>query len=559
MQSNRRFFFQTLGVSAAGIGLATLPLTSCATTTQKQASEEEGQQLFIGDDIAIADTKYGKVKGFILRGIYNYRGIPYGADTGGENRFMAPKEPEPWTGVLPTVWWGNTAPQNMTNRYANAYSSFADHWNYDDVSEDCLKLNVWTPEIDDKRRPVLVWIHGGGFTNGNGFEQDSYDGENLSKKGDVVFVSINHRLGPIGFSDLSAAGGAKYADSGNVGVLDIIAALKWVNENIANFGGDPGNVTIMGQSGGGAKVCTVTSMPASEGLIHKAVALSGNIVGAISKDYSAKLGTYILNEAGLSSSEIDKLQEMPWADYLVLANKAAEKLTQDIGGSGMMRGSFGPVADRVHLPDTPFFSGMNSYSSKVPMLLSTTTGEFSPSRTNAALENISFEEVKDNLRNSSSPTSPPYGDKADAIVDAYANAFPNKKPIDIWSMILSNRSKVIETADAKANQTAPVYLAWFGWEPPLFDNRMRAFHCLDISFWFGNTDLMLTHTGGGRRPRTMAEKMSGCLLAFMKTGNPNTENLPDWPAYTKENGETMILNDSCEVKNDPDRDARKLL
>ena len=203
MKTNRRDFFQTMGAGAAGFGLATtLPLASCATPGTMKGTDDE-QILFIGDNIAIAETVYGKVKGFILRGITQFRGIPYGADTGGKNRFMPPRKPESWDDIRPAVWWGNSAPQIMDNRYANAYASFVDHWNYDDVSEDCLKLNVWTPSIDDKKRPVMVWYHGGGYTNGNGIEQDGYLGENLSRKGDIIFVSINHRLGPIGFSDLS--------------------------------------------------------------------------------------------------------------------------------------------------------------------------------------------------------------------------------------------------------------------------------------------------------------------------------------------------------------------
>ena len=188
MTTNRRNFFQKLGAGAAGLGLGALPIISKAGETTK--ANDDDQLLQIGDNIAIADTKYGKVKGYILRGIFTYRGIPYGADTSGKNRFMPPQPPKPWNDIFPAVWWGNTAPQMMDNRYANSYSSFVDHWNYDDVSEDCLRLNIWTPAVDTKKRPVMVWLHGGGYTNGNAIEQDGYDGENLSRKGDIVFVSI---------------------------------------------------------------------------------------------------------------------------------------------------------------------------------------------------------------------------------------------------------------------------------------------------------------------------------------------------------------------------------
>jgi para-nitrobenzyl esterase len=233
MKTNRRSFFQTMGAGAAGVGLATvIPFDALSETAGTQQINMDDQQLQVGDDIAIAETQYGKVQGFILRSIFCFRGIPYGADTSGKNRFMPPQPPKPRETTFPAVWWGNSAPQIMDNRYANTWSSFADHWNYDDVSEDCLRLNVWTPAMaDGKKRPVMVWLHGGGYTNGNGIEQDGYDGENLSRKGDIVFVSINHRLGPLGFSDLSGIGGEKYAHSGNVGTLDMVAALEWVRDN----------------------------------------------------------------------------------------------------------------------------------------------------------------------------------------------------------------------------------------------------------------------------------------------------------------------------------------
>jgi len=537
-------------------GLIPLVFTSSCTTQQETGAEEVGQVLFLGDEIAIAETEYGKVQGFILRGIYQFRGIPYGANTGGKNRFMPPQKPEPWEDVFPAVWWGNSAPQIMEGRYDNPWASFVDHWNYDAVSEDCLRLNVWTPALaDGKKRPVMVWFHGGGYTNGNGIEQDGYKGENLSRKGDIVFVSVNHRLGPIGFSDLSGVGGPEFASSGNVGALDMVAALEWVHENIAAFGGDPDNVTIMGQSGGGAKVCVLLAMPAAEGLIHKAVPLSGSTIEAMDREYSRKVGEYILKEAGLAPSEIHKLQEMPWEEYIHLANRAARKCAEEQGESGRMRGSFGPVGDGVHLPEGTFFSDPNGLSSEVPMLISSTFHEWSMARTNPELEEITAEGAKKMLGEQRG-FRVSLGEKAAEVYDAYAEAFPDAKPVEIMTLISSNRKGVIRTANAKAGQQAPVYVAWFGWEPPLFNGRMRAFHCLDICFWYANTDLMLTHTGGGKRPRDLSDKMSGALLQFMRTGDPNGGGLPDWPAYTVENGETMILNDVCTVQNDPDREAR---
>ena len=287
MRTNRRKFFQHVSTAAAGLSLGARAVSAAESPTTIPTSNEDGPLLLVGDDIAVTDTTSGKVRGYILRGIHYFLGLPYGADTSGTNRFMPPQKPKPWTDVYPALWWGNSAPQNMDNRYANKYGSFRDHWNYDDVSEDCLRINVFTPALKDgKKRPVMFWIHGGGYTNGNGIEHDGYNGENLARSGDVVFCSINHRLGPLGYCNLAGVGGEKYAASGNVGMLDIVAALEWVRDNIANFGGDPGNVTIMGQSGGGAKVCVLTAMPSAKGLFHKAVVLSGASVRAGDKAHA---------------------------------------------------------------------------------------------------------------------------------------------------------------------------------------------------------------------------------------------------------------------------------
>jgi len=561
MKSNRRKFIQNLGAGAAGITLGTsaISLTSCSSPSVKK-KDDDGQILFIGDNIAVADTTNGKVRGFIHRNIYNFLGIPYGANTTGKNRFMPPQKPDPWKEVYPAVYWPNAAPQLLDNFYTNRYLAFTDYWHYDDVSENCLGINVWTPGYKgNTKRPVLLWIHGGGFSSGNSIEHPEYHGENLSRQGDIVFCSLNHRLGPLGFANFAGIGGEKYAASGNVGMLDIVAALEWIRDNISNFGGDPDNVTIMGQSGGGAKVCLLTAMPSAKGLFHKAVALSGNILSGGKKDHSEKLGSYILKEAGLSGSQIDKLQDMPWKDYYTIANKASIKLMKETGVTdlmSLMMLGFSPVADGVYLPKQPFYSG--ELSSDVPMIICSTFYERSPSSFNSSIENITLDEAKEQAK-----TIRGFGvslaDKASNVIDAYAKSFPDKKPIEILSLAISNRLQTIATANGKVQQPAPVYLAWFGWNPPLFDGRLRAFHTMDIGFWFYNTDVQISHTGGGARPRRLAAKMSGALVQFMKTGVPNGGGLPEWPRYTVENGETMILDDESKVQNDPDREARKSL
>jgi len=555
MNSNRRKFIRNLGAGAAGLTLGPSAIASVSRTSVP-AKDEDGQILFIGDNIAIAETTNGKVRGFIHKDIFNFLGIPYGANTSGKNRFMPPQKPDPWKDIFPAVYWPNSAPQLLDNFYANRYLAFTDYWHYDDVSENCLGINVWTPGYKDNvKRPVLLWIHGGGYTSGNSIEHPEYHGENLSRQQNIVFCSLNHRLGPLGFSNFAGVGGEKFAASGNVGMLDIVAALEWIRDNISNFGGDPGNVTIMGQSGGGGKVCTLTAMPSAKGLFHKAVALSGSSLNGGQKDYSEKLGSYILKEAGFSASQIEKLQDLPWKDYYAIANKASAQLRAEAAASGMM-GGFAPVADGITIPQQPYFSG--DLSSKVPMIICSTFYERSPSMFDSSLENITLEKAKE-LAKTTRGFGPSLAENASNVIEAYAKNFPDRKPIEILSMAISNRRQTIAAADAKVQQQAPVYLAWFGWNPPVFDGRLRAFHTMDIGFWFYNTDVQISHTGGGARPRKLAAKMSDALVQFMKTGNPAGQGLPVWPKYTVAKGETMILDDKCEVKNDPDREARKSL
>jgi para-nitrobenzyl esterase len=561
MRTNRRKFLGTVGTGAAALSLTgTAGQAAAAQSRAKTRPDPDAPILQIGDSIAIADTSYGKVRGFILRDVHTFLGVPYGADTSGANRFMPPQKPKPWTEVRPALWWGNTAPQNMDNRYASQFASFRDHWNYDDVSEDCLRLNVWTAALKDgRKRPVIFWIHGGGYTNGNAIEQDGYHGENLARTGEVVFVSINHRLGPLGYCNLAGVGGSKYAASGNVGQLDIVAALEWVRDNIANFGGDPGNVTIMGQSGGGAKVCVLSAMPSAKGLFHKAVVLSGASVRAGDKAMAEKLGSYVLAEAGLQAGEIDKLQQLPWKQYYEIATRAQRKLAQEAQASGLgLRGGFSPSVDGTILPQHPYAPDAAPTAASVPMIICSTENEQAPAWTDASLMNVTLPEVADRLKQRAG-FGPGLGDKSLDVVNAYAKAFPDKKPVEIWSLVSSNRQSVVTLADAKVKQPAPVFVSWFAWQPPLFDGRLGAFHCIDICFWFNNTDQMYTHTGGGARPRRLAEKMSKSLIQFMKTGDPNGAGLTPWAKYTSAKGETLVLDDTPVMKNDPDREPRKAL
>jgi para-nitrobenzyl esterase len=315
----------------------------------------------------------------------------------------------------------------------------------------------------------------------------------------------------------------------------------------------------MGQSGGGVKVTTVTAMPSAQGLFHKAVVLSGASLYAGDQQHSEGLGAYVLREAGLTRSQVDRLQQLPWREYYAIATRASQRYNAEVRDAfeGMRRG-FSPVVDGHYLPQHPYSPEPTPLAAEIPMLICSTTNEMSPSRDDATLENVTLEQAAERLKERAG-FGPGLGDRASDVVQAYARAFPDKRPIEIWSLVASNRKSTVALADAKAKQPAPVYVAWFGWQPPNFDGRQRAFHCADICFWYYNTDLMLTHTGGGRRPRMLSEKMSGALLQFMRTGDPNGGGLPTWPRYTSANGETMVLDDVSEVRNDPDREARQAL
>ena len=521
-------------------------LGSCCTD-----NDDDRQLLQLGDDIAIAQTQYGKIQGYIYDDVYHFLGVPYGASTEGKNRFMPPVAPKPWEGVLRTMCYGDSAPQGSANFDHQNFGYFRDHWNFGYISEDCLRLNVWTPQLDSKKRPVMVWLHGGGFSAGNGVEQDGYTGGNFARTQDAVFVSINHRLNSFGYCDLAAVGGEKYKHSGNVGMLDIIAALQWVHDNIANFGGDPGNVTIMGQSGGGSKVCITAAMPAAKGLIHKAVALSGNSTSASSKEAAEMLGAAVLEEAGLKPSEIDKLQEMPWQEFSAIASRASQKLARK--GLGMRFG-FSPVGDDVDIPSGQFFTSGRTDVPDVPMILCSTSNEFVSSATDPELEKNTREDVIKMIERRNP-------ENAAAIYDEYAKLFPDESPYGIWSVFSSSRDGVFNTATAKLQQSSPLYVAWFRWMPQLFSGRMRAFHCLDICFWFNNTDLMWTHSGGSKEARVLSSKMAASLAAFMRTGNPDAgkKGLPHWGQFTPENGETMTLDNEPYFGPAPDAAARALM
>jgi para-nitrobenzyl esterase len=433
-----------------------------------------------------------------------------------------------------------------------------DHdWGY--TNEDCLNLNVWTPGIDDgHKRPVLFWIHGGGFTAGSSHELPSYDGENLSKKGDVVVVSINHRLNVLGFLDLSAYG-EKYTHSANNSILDMVLALEWVRDNISNFGGDPDNVTIFGQSGGGAKVNTLMAMPRAKGLFHKAINQSGSFrSGILEKEDTQAIASETLSILGIDASQVDSLQNIPFSVLADAGSKALKNIEEKMKEAGKPIMGFGlgwgPSVDGDDLPFQTSSDEALALSKEIPLLIGTVKNEFAPFA-NMRFVGASNDTIMAHIRET-------YKEKSDAYIEAVKKAYPNdtvaKDLIDVDMMF---RPGAVVQANAKSalESGAPVYMYLFTWQSPVFDGKYKALHCMELPFVFDNIALANQMTGGGKEAHALADKMSRAWISFARTGNPNHAGLPEWPAYNSENTATMHFDTNCAVNPQMDKELFELV
>jgi para-nitrobenzyl esterase len=543
-------------------GGALLPATIGAGTKTEPTANGCGAVVSAGSGKAVVETTAGKVSGYVRNGVFTYKGIPYAAPVGGEARFQAPQKPKPWAGVRSSMQYGQVSPQGARTGWANDEEAWLFSWDDGIPGEDCLRVNVWTPGVqssgDNKKRPVMVWLHGGGFQAGSGQELPSYDGESLARRGDVVVVSLNHRLGPLGYLNLAEIGGEKYASSANVGNLDLVTALEWVRDNIANFGGDPGNVMIFGQSGGGGKVSSLLAMPSAKGLFHKAAVQSGSGLRMIQPQNSAKLAAAVLAELGLSASQLDQLHTLP-AQKLIEAGAAAMRKIAPGGGPARVynrrvdRTGWGPTVDGRILPQHPFDPAAPAISANIPMLIGTTLNEFTSGINNPNVNAMTEADLAERVKAM-------YGDRSTQIIAAYRQANQKAKPFDLFSFIstVSTRQNAVTQAELKAAQNAaPAYLYLFTWQTPVLDARPRAFHCSELAFVFDNIDRCVNMTGGGADARALASKMSDAWIAFARKGDPNHPGLPKWPAFTADKGATMIFDDKCEVKNDPDGPERR--
>jgi para-nitrobenzyl esterase len=543
------------GAAALACGAAAPGAVSSALAAPARVkSSQSAAPLIARDGDAIAATRAGRVAGYIRGGIFTFKGIPYADNCAGPNRFMPPVKPKSWEGVRSSRQYGYVAPQGPRAGWANDEEAFMFTWDDGVQSEDCLRVNVWTAGVaDGKKRPVMVWLHGGGYTAGSGQELRSYDGENLARRGDVVVVSLNHRLNAFGYLDLSKFGD-QYAASGNVGMLDIVAGLEWVRDNIENFGGNPRMVTIFGQSGGGGKVATLMAMPAAKGLFHRAIVESGSILQGIPQENAQKVADAVVGELGLTAATIGQIQTLPYQQILTAADKVLrERRPRAAGGVPNFRRlsaslGFGPVVDGKTLPNHPFDPEAPAISADIPMIIGTTLNEFATAINHPEFEAMSEADLEMRVRDI-------YGEKTTSVIGAFRQRTPRAKPFDIWSRIAASgvRGSAIEQAKLKAAQgRAPAYLYWFTWQTPIFSGRPRAFHCAEIAFVFDNTDRCETMTGGGAEARALAGKMCDAWIQFARTGNPNHPQLPKWPEFSPQTVPTMIFDSPPRVEMNPD-------
>ena len=536
--------------------------TGAAGDEQSQADVSSGEEMTgptveAGPDIAVADTQSGKVQGYISNGIYTYHGIPYAQ---ADERFVEAHEVEPWEGVRMAFDYGPISPQEATGNIPGG----------DNMDNNCQNLNIWTPGIQDEgKRPVMVWLHGGGFSTGSSIEQTYYDGENLSKKGDVVVVSVNHRLNVLGHLNLSQYGD-QYKNSANVGMTDIIDALQWIQDNIEEFGGDPDNVTVFGESGGGAKVLALMTSPYAKGLFHKGIVESGatETMGVIftPEDASERVTELTLEKLGITPDRIDELQNVSYEELTAASNEALAQAGEEFQipaalGSGYSL-SWEPVVDGDFLPTDPVTEDSFAEAGRdIPLLIGSNLNEWETvdlmsNQAETQYDNKTTwteEETRQHLEEK-------YGDQTDEIVDAFLKAYPHRTAADalyVDSRVI--RLPILKIMSHKADQGgAPVYAYMFNWESPVLPGTIMAFHTSEIPFVFNNIDKAVMQIGGGEEARRIEDAMSQAWINFARTGDPSTEEM-EWPAYTREEGATMMFDTVQEVVYHHDQELMALL
>jgi len=494
-------------------------------------------------DSAVVTTVDGDVQGCVVDGVSIFRGIPYGASTSGANRFRAPQSPEPWSGVRECRRYGESAPQAKGWLAEGGFEG-----NRPQIGEDCLVVNVWTPRPDGGRRPVLVWLHGGGFEAGTG-SMMLYDGTNVVRRGDVVVVTLNHRLGVMGHLHLADLAGDDFAGSANAGFLDIVAALRWVRANIAAFGGDPGNVTIYGQSGGGRKVSLATAAPAAEGLFRRGIVQSGSQLRLTSRERADELARRLLDRLEIPHADVRRLQQLPMVDVLRAARA--------------VRRRYAPTIDGVVFDRHPWEPDAPASAFDVPMMIGTCRTELSSQI--GLVDPTSFDITDDGLVDRLSPFME-RGDVDEAIRLARV-ASPDASAAEVFFTVTTQltywRDSVVQT-ERKAAQAAgggaPVWSYRVMWRTPIEGGRRITPHSTDLPFVFDNVEIA-GHMVGAETDETarMTEAMCESWLAFARTGDPNNAAVPVWRPYDLGTRTVMHFDVPCAAVDDPDAETRELI
>jgi para-nitrobenzyl esterase len=483
----------------------------------------------------VAATKVGKVRGYLDQGVHGFKGIRYGADTG-PRRFLPPLPPVAWKSVLNATEYGAAAPQTGKE---------------EEMSEDCLFLNLWTPGLrDGGKRPVMFYIHGGAYSHGSG-SSPLYDGNRLCQRGDVVVVTINHRLNAFGHLYLARLGGAELADSGNTGMLDLVLALQWVRDNITEFGGDPQRVMLFGQSGGGAKIATLMGMSAASGLFHRAATMSGQQVTASGPLNATSRARALLDALKMPPARVEELRTLP--RERLLEGMAA---TDPVIAKGSLY--FGPVLDERTLLVHPFYPEAPAISARIPMIIGNTHDETrlliggSEPDTFA----LTWEQLPARLSASMRVDITP-----ETVVSEYRRWYPRYSPSDVFfaatTAARSWRGALIEV-ELRAAQGSPAYAYELDWKSPLEGGKWGAPHTLDIPLVFDNIDKKGSLTGTSPEAQKMADQMSEAFIAFAKTGEPNTKSLPRWEPYQLPHRQTMIFDQESKLVDDPRGQEREL-